>query len=48
MFDALKKIFKEEDKKEKNVETAPQVSDSAGQEGVEDVAEVEKLEYESE
>lgn len=47
MFDALKKIFKKEDKKEKT-ETALQVSDSAGQEGIKDVAEVEELEYESE
>lgn len=45
MFEALKKIFKKENKKE---EKTPQVSDSKGQEGVEDVAEVENLEYESE
>lgn len=57
MFESIKNLFKktkessisEETAKEASLEEAPEeVSDSAGQEGYDDIAEIEELEYESE
>jgi hypothetical protein len=49
MFEALKSLFTKSESEDSSTNDEPQqVSDSAGQEGFDDVAEIEELEYESE
>lgn len=49
MFEAIKNLFTKSKSEDSSANNEPQqVSDSAGQEGFDDVAEIEELEYESE